>query len=210
MDKSRGFTLIEVLISMLIMAIGLLGLAGMQAVAQRAEVESYQRAQALVLVQDMVDRVNANRKVAGCYAFTPTAGSLYAGTGATAPTCAGAFGTAQQRDPRPASDLAAARHGVHTLGVASLALLERRVHKHFHEALGANQVGAMVGARGCVILDTTVAPNVYRVQVAWQGMTPTVNPTSIDAKLTCATGQYGTDLQRRVISQSFPMACLNC
>ncbi|TMH30961.1 MAG: type IV pilus modification protein PilV, partial [Betaproteobacteria bacterium] len=65
MDKSRGFTLIEVLISMLIMAIGLLGLAGMQAVAQRAEVESYQRAQALVLVQDMVDRVNANRKVAG-------------------------------------------------------------------------------------------------------------------------------------------------
>src|SRR5438067_6771224 len=97
MDKNRGFTLIEVLISMLIMAIGLLGLAGMQAVAQRAEVESYQRAQALVLVQDMVDRINVNRKVAGCYAFTPVAGSTYAGTGATAPTCAGAFGTAQQR-----------------------------------------------------------------------------------------------------------------
>ena len=196
MDKrssESGFTLIEVLISLLIVTLGLLGLAGMQAVAQRAEMDSYQRAQALVLAQDMVDRLNANRKVAGCYAFTPTNGSVWAGTSATAPTCTGAFGTAQQRAQADADMLA--WHNLLT-GAA--------------EALGANQVGAMVGARGCVILDTTVAPNVYRVQVAWQGMTPTVNPTSIDAKLTCATGQYGTDLQRRVISQSFPMACLNC
>jgi type IV pilus assembly protein PilV len=196
MDKRSsvsGFTLIEVLISLLIITLGLLGLAGMQAVAQRAELESYQRAQALILVQDMVDRLNANRKVAGCYAFTAAAGSPYAGTGATAPTCTGAFGTAQQRAQADADMLA-----WHNLlrGAA--------------EALSGNQVGAMVGARGCVILDTTVVPNVYRVQVAWQGMTPTVNPTTIDAKLTCGTGQYGSELQRRVISQSFPMACLNC
>ena len=193
MDKAKGFTLIEVLISLLILTLGLLGLAGMQAVAQRAELESYQRAQALVLLQDMVDRVNANRKVAGCYAFTPTAGTVYAGTGASAPTCTAAYGTAQQRAQADADMLA-----WHNLlnGAA--------------EALGANQVGAMTGARGCVILDTTVVPNVYRVQDAWQGMTPTVNPASIDATLTCATGQYGTAAQRRVISYSFPMACLNC
>lgn len=193
MDKAKGFTLIEVLISLLIVTLGLLGLAGMQAVAQRAELESYQRAQALVLLQDMVDRVNSNRKVAGCYAFTPAAGTVYAGTGATAPTCTSAFGTASQRAQADADMLA-----WHNLlqGAA--------------EALGANQVGAMVGARGCVMLDTTVVPNVYRVQVAWQGMTPTVNPTSIDPTLTCATGQYGTAAQRRVLSYSFPMACLNC
>ena len=196
MDKRSsvsGFTLIEVLISLLIITLGLLGLAGMQAVAQRAELESYQRAQALILVQDMVDRLNANRKAAGCYAFTSAAGSPYAGTGAAAPTCAGVFGTVPQRAQADADMLA--WHNLLT-GAA--------------EALGANQVGAMVGARGCVMLDTTVVPNVYRVQVAWQGMTPTVNPTSIDAKLTCGTGQYGSELQRRVISQSFPIACLNC
>src|SRR5438874_11794693 len=108
MDKNRGFTLIEVLISMLIMAIGLLGLAGMQAVAQRAEVESYQRAQALVLVQDMVDRINSNRKAAGCYAFTPMpdTGAVYAGTAAAAPTCTGAFGTTQTRAQADADMLA--------------------------------------------------------------------------------------------------------
>src|SRR5919202_6329509 len=92
-----GFTLIEVLISLLILTFGLLGLAGLQGVAQRAEAESYQRAQALVLLQDMVDRINANRKVAGCYAFSPAAGTTLAGTGAAAPTCTGAFGTAGQR-----------------------------------------------------------------------------------------------------------------
>lgn len=196
MDKRSfvsGFTLIEVLISLLIVTLGLLGLAGMQAVAQRSEMDSYQRAQALVLVQDMVDRLNANRKVAGCYAFTPTNGSVWAGTSATAPTCTAAFGTAQQRAQADADMLA--WHNLLT-GAA--------------EALSGNQVGAMVGARGCVVLDTTVVPNIYRVQVAWQGMVPTVNPTSIDATLTCGTGQYGSELQRRVISQAFPMACLNC
>src|SRR4051812_34767512 len=67
----KGFTMIEVLVSLFIVTLGLLGLAALQAKAQQAELESYQRAQALVLVQDMVDRINANRKTAGCYAFTP-------------------------------------------------------------------------------------------------------------------------------------------
>jgi type IV pilus assembly protein PilV len=196
MDKRNavaGFTLIEVLISLLIVTLGLLGLAGMQAVAQRAEMDSYQRAQALVLAQDMVDRLNANRKVAGCYAFTAAAGSPYAGTGASAPTCTAVFGTATQRAQANADMLA--WHNLLT-GAA--------------EALSGNQVGAMVGARGCVILDTTVTPNVYRVQVAWQGLVPTINPASVDPTLTCAAGQYGSEAQRRVISQAFPIACLNC
>ena len=187
--------MIEVLVSIVIIAVGLLGLAGIQARAQQAELESYQRAQALILLQDMVDRINANRKTAGCYAFTPLPdnGSTFAGTGAAAPTCAGAFGTTQTRAQADA-DLAA----WHNLLVGAA------------EALGANQVGAMIGARGCVTLDTTVNPNIYRVSVAWQGMTPTVNPTSVDPNLSCATGQFGSDLQRRVISVSFPLACLNC
>ena len=192
-SPAGGFTLIEVLISLLILTLGLLGLAGLLGTAQRAELESYQRAQALVLLQDMVDRINANRKVAGCYAFTPNAGTVVAGTGASAPTCTGAFGTAQQRAQADADLLA-----WHQLlnGAA--------------ESLGAGQVGAMIGARGCVMLDTSVTPNLFRVQVAWQGTAPTIVPTSADPTLTCATGLYGSELQRRVISESFPLACLNC
>ena len=53
--------MIEVLITFVVLLVGLLGLIGLQARTQQAELESYQRGQALVLLQDMVDRMNANR-----------------------------------------------------------------------------------------------------------------------------------------------------
>ena len=40
---------------------GLLGLAGLQGHAFSAQVESYQRSQALILLKDMADRISANR-----------------------------------------------------------------------------------------------------------------------------------------------------
>src|SRR4029079_19395655 len=88
LSRQAGFNLLEVLVSLLIVTVGLLGLAGTQVVAQRAEQESYQRAQAMILMSDIVDRINANRKVAVCYAVTdaPTAGTKYLGTVDTANT----------------------------------------------------------------------------------------------------------------------------
>ena len=61
MRRDAGFTLIEVAISLILIAFGLLGLFAFQAKAQRAEVESYGRVQALLLLQDIIDRMNANR-----------------------------------------------------------------------------------------------------------------------------------------------------
>ena len=58
---------------MIILLVGLLGLAALMTNSQKAEAESYQRAQALLLLQDMVGRINANRAVAGCYAVTTDA-----------------------------------------------------------------------------------------------------------------------------------------
>src|SRR5260370_42034667 len=77
----RGFTLMEVLVSMLIAVIGLLGLVGMQMRSQQAELEAYQRAQAVILLSDILDRINTNRGGATCYAgATPTSGTPYLGT----------------------------------------------------------------------------------------------------------------------------------
>ena len=60
--RMHGVTMLEVLVAIFILTIGLLGTAGMQSHMQTTQVEAYQRAQAIVLLQDMVDRVNANRK----------------------------------------------------------------------------------------------------------------------------------------------------
>jgi len=56
----HGFTLIEVLVAVLVLAIGLLGIAGLQAAGLQMNNSAYQRSQAAVLTQDMADRARAN------------------------------------------------------------------------------------------------------------------------------------------------------
>jgi type IV pilus assembly protein PilV len=63
----HGVSMLEVLIAIVLLAIGLLGVAQLQFRTQTAELEAYQRTQAIVLLQDMVDRINANRKNAADY-----------------------------------------------------------------------------------------------------------------------------------------------
>jgi type IV pilus assembly protein PilV len=65
--RQRGFSMIEVLVTIAILMIGLLGLAALQTNATIAELEAYQRSQALVLVQDMADRIAANKGNADAY-----------------------------------------------------------------------------------------------------------------------------------------------
>ena len=66
----RGVSLIEVLVTMVILAVGLLGLAGLQIRLQSSELESYQRTQALILLEDMTNRISTNRANAAAYVTT--------------------------------------------------------------------------------------------------------------------------------------------
>jgi type IV pilus assembly protein PilV len=60
MKKYIGFTLIEVLVAILVLAIGLLGLAGLQATSLRNNQSAYNRSQATQLAYDIADRMRAN------------------------------------------------------------------------------------------------------------------------------------------------------
>jgi type IV pilus assembly protein PilV len=181
----RGVTLLEVLVSILVLLFGMLGMAGVQVRATQAEFESYQRTQALVLLHDMVDRLQANRLVASCYAFTSAAtGAPFAGTGAAIPACT-AGSVVQQATAN--ADLAAWSNAL--LGAT--------------EVQAGNNIGAMLGARGCV---TAGGGDVYTVTVAWQGLSPTA---AAPAALTCGTGLYGSDdALRRVVSTTLRVATL--
>ncbi len=57
----KGFSLIEVLIALLVLAIGLLGLAALQAQGLRFNYDAYVRTQATNLAYDIVDRMRTNR-----------------------------------------------------------------------------------------------------------------------------------------------------
>jgi type IV pilus assembly protein PilV len=58
--RNKGFTLIEVLISMIILAIGLLGLASLQIIALRESQDAYTMQQAILLATDMQARMRSN------------------------------------------------------------------------------------------------------------------------------------------------------
>jgi type IV pilus assembly protein PilV len=59
-----GMTLIEVLVTLVIISVGLLGVAALQLSTVRNNYDAYIRSQAAVLASDMLDRMRANRESA--------------------------------------------------------------------------------------------------------------------------------------------------
>lgn len=175
--------MIEVLVTLVILLVGVLGLAGLQTRGQLAELESYQREQALILLTNMVDRINANRKAATCYAITTGSGSPYYGTGSSAlPACSGVGNVSQQ-------------------AMATTDINEwDSVLKGAAELSGGTNVGAIRDARGCVASVVNADQSTtFTVAVAWQGKTPTTTlpapggTTASTNAINCGTGLYGTD-----------------
>lgn len=172
----RGASLIEVLVSMLILMVGLLGLVGVMVQSQRAQLESYQRMQALLIAQDMAARIGTNRAAADCYVQASAMGT---GNAATPDASGCAAGNANQK-ARATQDL-----------VEWKALLLGSA-----EVSGGNNVGSILGARGCITKDAT--SGIFQVSVAWQGIQAVGAPP---AGITCGQGSYGSDdAQRRAVS----------
>lgn len=69
-SRQRGMSLIEVLIAALILAIGLLGIAAMQAVTLRNSQSAFDRTQAVVLSYSMFDAMRANAPAARAGGYT--------------------------------------------------------------------------------------------------------------------------------------------
>ena len=178
--SQHGVTLLEVLITIVILAFGLLGLAGLQARMQVAEIEAYQRAQAIVLLQEMVDRVNANGKNIDYKDIDVTVG-----TGATQP----AITACAAQSTTKARDLCEWHHAL--LGAS--------------EKKGTTNLGAMIDARGCIENTVPDMPREFLVSVVWQGLAPTASPP---AAITCGSGSYDPDTTRRAVVARIKIGCL--
>jgi type IV pilus assembly protein PilV len=78
MTRSRGFSLIEVLISIVILAVALLGTAGLMASSLKNTNTAYYRSQATVLADDVLDRMRANIPAARAGNYDVQEGPAYA------------------------------------------------------------------------------------------------------------------------------------
>lgn len=66
-NKAAGFTMIEMLVALLILSVGLLGIAALQTTGQRATYQAYVRTQATWLAYDIMDRMRNNQTVLDSY-----------------------------------------------------------------------------------------------------------------------------------------------
>jgi type IV pilus assembly protein PilV len=217
--RQSGVSMIEVLVTMIILLVGLLGLAGLMLQSQRSETGSYQRVQALVLMQDMVGRINANRVIAAttpyCYAITNNAatGSPFVGDAGMVVT------------PGPACAVGSA---------AEILQFQKDLQDWNNELLGATEVftdpvsgqtnnaGGIAGARGCISYDPTTelhnytngnpipGSGLYTVAVAWQGQGDSfAPPNSAIPAMNCGLGLYGPPERRRIVATSFRVGAIN-
>lgn len=175
--------MIEVLVTIVIIAFGLLGIAGLQVRLQMSEMESYQRSQALLLLNDMANRIATNRNNAASY-VTTAANPM--GEGMVCPTTTA---TVAQRD------LGEWCNAMQGAGETTNS--------------GASKVRALVGGRGCV---ESVGSD-YLVTVVWQGRTPiTAPPASVACGANSYNAASGSpcvnDLCRRPVTTLVRIAAL--
>jgi type IV pilus assembly protein PilV len=186
--NARGFTLIEILVTIVILMVGLLGVIAMQSRAANVEFESYQRAQALALVREMQARIMESRSLVAEYtadSLSSTDGSVYVGSGAA--------GDAGRVDCSGAGNVARANVCAWAQSLEGAAAVE-----------AGRSVGAMIGARGCLIRVQPPQDNALAdlyVVVVWQGLTAGVEPP-VDSPAGaegCASGAaLGSGLRRGV------------
>jgi type IV pilus assembly protein PilV len=66
-DRNRGFTLIEALVALVVLSIGMLGIAALYVEGLRASRAALVRTEAVTLATDMADRIRANRDAGAAY-----------------------------------------------------------------------------------------------------------------------------------------------
>lgn len=198
----HGSTLIEVLVTIVILAFGLLGLATLQSKVQLASVESYQRAQAIILLSDMTQRISGRQDM-NVAAYLPGVELGKEAPLADWPVdCSTKAASLNPMNAGPDRDLCdwnnALKGAAETKGVG----------------VNAVNVGGMIDARGCITQLTapvvaTCTPGAYLVTIAWQGLHELKEPP---AALICGKDKYaaGKDGYRRVVSVRIPIGLTGC
>ena len=83
--REHGFTLIEAMVALVVLAVGMLGIAGLYVTTLRSGGGAVYRMQAVSLAADLADRIRANRGVNAAYAGAAADNNCY---GAASVDCA--------------------------------------------------------------------------------------------------------------------------
>ncbi len=177
MYLQQGVGLIEVLIAVLVLSVGILGLAAMQVNAKRLSYDAMQRSLATSMVRDIISRMRVNDAQAASYVVDDLGGGSIANE--PAPNCKSADCTPTQLAAHDLWEWEQALDGAaETITTGG----------------NTSSVGGLVTPRACI----THNAGVVTVAIAWKGGSAQVNPTAS----ACGEGNglYGADeAERRLL-----------
>ena len=153
-QRAAGFSLIEILVTLLIIAFGLLALAGFVIKSTTLTADTTQRARAAILLSDMSTRMISNKSRAAAYANATTVHGTVNGdcSGFTTPATIAARNLCEWNNLLVGSNDAQA---------------------------GGN--ASQLGYRGCIKQPISAEPN-YVITIAWGALTPGVPPADTCAQ----------------------------
>lgn len=172
-----GFSFIEVLVAFFILATGLIGTVAMQAVAKRNSFDATQRAQALAMANDIIDRIRANSSVAASYN-------------------ANDYGAGNIGAPNPLCQTQAANCTPAQIALNDRFEWDQRLLGTDVTRAGAN-AGGIVGATGCVRFNAT---GDLTVVVSWLGREAIQDAAASTGELAC--GDESAE-RRQVVINTF-------
>jgi type IV pilus assembly protein PilV len=188
-SHALGYALIETMVTIVVIAFGLLGVAGLMSRSFVTEAEATQRTQAALLLQDMVTRIEANRANVTQYVTGDNGITGYEVINNTKSVVA--------CDP-----------------AAPLAERDRcswgRLIAGVDEQVDGLANSVLPGGIGC-IYELDAFNRVYAITVAWQGPSSGAEPIVDNnfAPTNCGRDLYGTEAQRRIVTTLLRIGTLN-
>lgn len=182
-----GFSLLEILISVLVFSIGVLGIAALQLKAKQSGYEAVQRTLATSLATELLERMRLNSSGTSLINYVTANGTQTFNSStppAAAPNCSAGCTSTQIA----ALDL---RNFWDALNGAS-------------ETRNGNQTGGLVNPTTCISGPADGSPGTYTVTIAWRGQADLAWSNQGVNASTCGQGSYdgpsGTNGYRRILS----------
>lgn len=177
-NNQTGASLIEILVALMVVSIGLLGVARLEIFSAQANIEAIQRTTASMIAHDFMEKMRANPGTLASYV------GISAGDGNTS-VPSNACNSANCN----AADIAAWDIYNFDQSLAGA-----------NEQAGANNTGGLDSPRACVN-GPAGGPGVYSVHIAWRGLQPQPNPVTTQCGE--GLGLYGPQEEyRRVLTMT--------
>ncbi|MDH3614390.1 MAG: type IV pilus modification protein PilV [Gammaproteobacteria bacterium] len=178
--QERGFSLIELLVTVVVFSVGLLAVAGLQTVSKQANFEAIQRTSASQVANGLLENIRVNANAADIYLAAGQLGNGSRGA-EPAPNCRGG------------AECNAAQKAAHDLW-----FWEQVIDGNLETNAGAG-TGGMVLPTLCLTGPVGAGAGVYQVSIAWRGTASFNN--AVNNPCGAASGSYGAGNEFRRIIQ---------